>query len=756
MSFRRHYYRRHFQTTSSETVDNDFILPDCSTSEDDCSEIHNAETNKCDEAAFLLKLTAGHRLSQNAVADIMVATKELFRSKFICFQQAQHNVDNSSEHFPTILVDSMFSGLDSTHLRNKFFEERLGYVKPVPVQLGILRRNLRCGSKYVIRNIAAHGYVVPFLKQLVQLLAMPEVHQCLNYFPSHGSDGSHLMYDIDHGLNMRADSYFLSHPKALRFALYTDEFEVVNPIGSHKKIHKQTAFYWTLLNIPAEYRSKLRVIQLCAIAKSVHVKHFGLSQLLKDFSEGLNAVFHGVNLDIPRYGIEHYCGKLHIVVADTLAAHSLGGFKEGVGSAKSPCRTCEITREDLCSVHFASDCQLRNEVEHRDRCEALSSITMQAKQFWSKQWGINGATVLMSIPDFQITRALLHDPMHDILEGVARYEIRAMLNLFILVHKLFTLEQFNNRLQNFEYDYTERQDRPQLLDRKCLEPGSTLNQSAASMKNLMILLPCLIGDKVPLGDRHWKNFIRLLQITLLSLSPVVSDRTAQSLEMLIAVHNSEYCQLYGDDSLKPKMHYLLHYPDQLLNYGPIRNHWCMRYESKNGFFKQKRWHNFRNIPLSLATFHQQWMCLQMLGTAGSRNQCYLYDGDDVQEGISVNSETIPLLNELVAPCTALQTKLVSICGHRYSPGTVMLVELDQPLFAEIESIFVVNNEKFVECHKLAVLAFHEHLNMFSVKRSGELCVLKVINLKYSWPQISHKINGEHLVMLVHCDDMWSL
>jgi len=83
----------------------------------------------------------------------------------------------------------------------------------------------------------------------------------------------------------------------------------------------------------------------------------------------------------------------------------------------------------------------------------------------------------------------------------------------------------------------------------------------------------------------------------------------------------------------------------------------MRYESKNGFFKQRRWHNFRNIPLSLATFHQKWMCLQMLGTAGSHNECYLYDGDDVQEGISVNTETIPLLNELVAPCTALQTKL---------------------------------------------------------------------------------------------------
>jgi len=98
LSFRHHYYRKHFKETNSETVDDDFIVPHYSTTEDGCSEEHSAERNKCDEAAFLLKFTAGHRISQNAVADIMVATKELFRCKFTCFQQAQHDVDNRECH----------------------------------------------------------------------------------------------------------------------------------------------------------------------------------------------------------------------------------------------------------------------------------------------------------------------------------------------------------------------------------------------------------------------------------------------------------------------------------------------------------------------------------------------------------------------------------------------------------------------------------------------------------------------------------
>jgi len=35
--------------------------------------------------------------------------------------------------------------------------------------------------------------------------------------------------------------------------------------------------------------------------------------------------------------------------------------------------------------------------------------------------------------------------MHDILEGIARYEQQAMLHLFNVSRKLFTLEEINNR-----------------------------------------------------------------------------------------------------------------------------------------------------------------------------------------------------------------------------------------------------------------------------------------------------------------------
>jgi len=757
LSFRSHYYRKHFRDLNGQTVENDEVVGD-SHGELNADELDNELTGavNCSEATFLLKLKAGHRLSQSAVADVLSATKELFVSKIRQLQSEwQYNgLPSLNDNMTTVFADNMFNGLETEHLQLKAFEQQLGYIKPVQVELGSVRQNVVSGGKYVVKNQMVCGYIVPFMKQLVQLLAMPEVNRSVGYFCAEGCGDGSEMTAVHDGTRFRSDPFFQEHSNALRFGLYTDEFEIVNPIGSHRRKHKITAVYWTLLNIPVEQHSKLRVIQLYAIAKSKFLKQFGLCELLKDLCDSLNALYQGVDLDIPRYGSRRYFGKLCFVLADTLAAHSLGGFKEGVGGAKKPCRTCEVSRTAMASVHFAGECQLRDEKEHWDRVEMLATISKPARQYWSKEWGITGSTVLASVPDFQVTKMLLHDPMHDILEGVARYEVRAMLHLFIVSRKLFSLEELNSRIQNFEYSYSERKDKPQLLDKQSLEPGSTLGQSAASMKTFMTLLPCLIGDRVPVGDCHWVNFLRLLQILLLSLSPVVSEKTIQNLEMLVAVHNAEFCKLYENESFRPKLHYLVHYPDQMINFGPLRNHWCMRLESKNGFFKQKRWYNFRNLPLSLATYHQQWMCLQMSGIDGRPSETYLYEGDEVKEGCVVNSGTVALLQEQVGQCTALQTDLVVIHGHRYCIGAIILMELtDEPVFGEIVSIFNVCNEKFFECEQLSIIAFDNHMNMFSVKRSGKRCMMKATDMRYKWTQIHHKICDENMVMLVNCGDV---
>ena len=74
---------------------------------------------------------------------------------------------------------------------------------------------------------------------------------------------------------------------------------------------------------------------------------------------------------------------------------------------------------------------------------------------------------------------LPHDIIHDLLEGMISYELKALLTHFITTAKYFILEEFNDCLANFEYGYTEVSDRPSII--ADIKPDTKLRQSAAQM-----------------------------------------------------------------------------------------------------------------------------------------------------------------------------------------------------------------------------------------------------------------------------------
>lgn len=72
----------------------------------------------------------------------------------------------------------------------------------------------------------------------------------------------------------------------ISIALYIDEFEVCNPLGNSRKIHKIVAIYWVILNLPAKFRSNRHSTQIAALGKREVEGHFGyerfLDPLIKD------------------------------------------------------------------------------------------------------------------------------------------------------------------------------------------------------------------------------------------------------------------------------------------------------------------------------------------------------------------------------------------------------------------------------------------------------------------------------------------
>lgn len=76
--------------------------------------------------------------------------------------------------------------------------------------------------------------------------------------------------------------------KNIEIILFQDAFEICNPLGSSKKKHKLIGVYIMLGNIPHQYRSCIRNIQLVMLCIESHIKNFSFEVILQPLIRDLN------------------------------------------------------------------------------------------------------------------------------------------------------------------------------------------------------------------------------------------------------------------------------------------------------------------------------------------------------------------------------------------------------------------------------------------------------------------------------------
>lgn len=225
-------------------------------------------------------------------------------------------------------------------------------VSPEKVELGQVQQWTK--NKKLIK-IGASGYIVPFLLSLEAFLNNDDVLKCVNNPRQYVSNFYSTVLD---GEYYQSHEVFKRNRKVLSIILYYDDVEFCNPLGS--KSRKLAMIYWSLGNIYPELRSTIRTVNLLAVVPSLYFKKFGPKKVLESFIKDLNRLSssEGVLLNI-KGRPELFSGFLHFVAGDTPASSLLGGFKEGVGSANRPCRTCMVTKTEMCTVSSEDDVILR-------------------------------------------------------------------------------------------------------------------------------------------------------------------------------------------------------------------------------------------------------------------------------------------------------------------------------------------------------------------------------------------------------------
>ena len=86
------------------------------------------------------------------------------------------------------------------------------------------------------------------------------------------------------------------------------------------------------------------------------------------------------------------------------------------------------------------------------------------------------------------------------------------------------------------------------------------NFIASQMWLLGRILPLLIGEYIPEEDERWTLYLQLMNIVDILFSPYITEDYAIYLSTLINDQHDDFCRLYPDSSVIPKMHFMIHMP----------------------------------------------------------------------------------------------------------------------------------------------------------------------------------------------------
>ena len=120
-------------------------------------------------------------------------------------------------------------------------------------------------------------------------------------------------------------------------------------------------------------------------------------------------------------------------------------------------------------------------------------------------------------------------------------------------------------MEHFDYGYTEMNKPPSIASRSIIADGKPLRLSASQAHANSALLI----DVVPDDNPNWQCFMLLSKIVDIIMCPWSSADVCAILQQLITEHHEAFICLYTENAVIPKLHFMLHYPSQILNVGPM-------------------------------------------------------------------------------------------------------------------------------------------------------------------------------------------
>lgn len=354
------------------------------------------------------------------------------------------------------------------------------------------------------------------------------------------------------------------------FFLYGDDFGINNPLGSKSNRHSMCNFYYNFPTVPQK-SSKLSEVHLACSIKSCDYKKYGNESLIPLVN--LLIKLETVGIDIKtKNGTKNVKFILGLILGDNLGLNVFLGFSKSF-SSHYYCRFCLTRKSEAQKECCENKNVLRNRINYNESIER----GLMAEN------GVSMVCIFNNIPSFHCTENFCVDIMHDFYEGVCHQILCESLLYFIKKMHYLTLEEINQRLKSFKYDYHDHGSEKLSISFLELE-NHKLKMSAKQMMAFCHYFTILIGEFINCGDPVWIFLLRFFELIDDILCYEISNALIEQIKNKIEYLNKNFQTLFKRN-LTPKFHILLHYTTVIRQSGPLRNYWCFKYEGKHKEFK---------------------------------------------------------------------------------------------------------------------------------------------------------------------------
>ncbi|KAJ8674307.1 hypothetical protein QAD02_005569 [Eretmocerus hayati] len=685
-----------------------------------------------------LELYADPNLAQIEVQRMVNRTKDLLNVVVETFKSMLQllNKDIVIDRRVQSAIHRYFSMLTSviqkhdTHYKRCKRLSQDGLISPLSVIVGSAMED-KCKDNQIVKELVPRkAYYISVRSTFKAFFEKPGVLKTVLKYMKALSRNTSVLSNWIQGESWRAKMIkYYANQIVIPFLMYIDDFDVNDPLGSHKGIQKMCGIYCSIMTLPPEFRSLLENIFLVMLFHSSDRKEFGWSRILSHLVDEFNELAReGIEFLVDGEKITVYF-VLAVVIGDNLGLNSLFGMVESF-MAHFFCRLCKVIK-------------LNTQTDSKERKESLRAPEDYENDLEEgyTQSGLKEYCILNEIDHYHIYENPYFDILHDISEGGLKFALVEILYYFIIEIETLDFDIFNDRLKTFNYTGNGFSNKPPSFVKEDVQKKK-FSLTASETMTLYLILPFLIGDQIDLEDEVWQFYLVLREVLDLIQARDIQIECTYLIDSLIETHHEMYVRLFKRP-LRPKQHNGVHYGSSIRKGGPMSPINTIRYEANHKFFK---------------TAADSTSSRKEIGyTLSMKNQFNFHYHIKYGDGLSTKLETgrlSPTPTYLMANFPALtedsqQCSWVKFRGLHYKPGTCVVMKLDEedrPIFGCIDSIFINKNSRLsLLCSSLRTEYFDQNLHSYLVDWSNKHEFLENIDSLFSpFPVMMHKMPNDCL------------